>query len=136
VDRVLADKRPRALGERGAFLANLTPGEWAEEADRVVLGAVALPIASDDFLALAPFARLAAFFEEAVDHRERPAVLPSQRFAKGQVGGNLAQVGRFAVRAEGVESGDREAGAADREVAAKCPIPGERNEVVLHGRRP
>jgi hypothetical protein len=82
-------------------------------------------------------ARLATRFEQAVTCvREGAAVLPGQGLAKGRVGGDVAQTGRFVVRAEGVKTSDRETGAANREVAAKGPIPGKRHQVVVHDADP
>lgn len=133
----LADKRARALGERRAGIANLAPGERPEEPNRVVLRAVALPVAGYDLLALAPFARLDPLFEQAVGGgRERAAVLPSQRLAKGRIGGDLTQPARLVLRPEGVKTGDGKAGAADCEVATQSPIPGKRDQVLVHGCRP
>jgi hypothetical protein len=123
--------------ERRAGIANLAPGERPEEPNRVVLRAVALPVTRYDLLALAPFARLDRVFEQPVGGgRERAAVLPRQRLAKGRVGGDLTQPARLVLRPEGVKTVDGKAGAADREVAAQSPIPGKRDQVVVHGADP
>ena len=133
----LADECTGALGERRAGIANLAPSERAEEPDRVVLRAVALPVAGYDLLALAPLTRLDPGFEQAVGGGgERAAVLPGQRLAKGWVGGDLTQPARLVLRPEDLETGYGKAGAADREVTAKGPIPGKRDQVVVHDADP
>jgi hypothetical protein len=58
MNRALTDQRAGPLGERRAGIANLAPSERAEEPDRVVLRAIALPIAGYDLLALASSARI------------------------------------------------------------------------------
>jgi hypothetical protein len=134
VDRALADESERALRERRAIVAKLAPGEWSEGTDRVVLRAVALPIARDDLLAPALIARLANRLEQAVDRVcEDVAVLPRHGLSKGWVRGDLAQARRLVVGAESVETGDGKAGAANCEVASQSPIPAERHQVVIHG---
>ena len=58
VDVAAAHESARAGGKRRRIVLDSTPGERAEEADRVVLAAIALPVAGDDLLAPARPARL------------------------------------------------------------------------------
>ena len=137
MNAALADQRARALGQRRAGSTNLAPRERPEEPNRVVLRAVALPVAGDDLLALAPSARLDPVLQQAVGSgRERATVLPGQRLAKGRIAGDLTQPFRLVLRPEGVKTGDGKAGAADCEVAAQSPISGKRDQVVVHGAEP
>jgi len=113
MDRTLADQRAGALRERRALVAKLAPRKRAEEPDRVVLRAVALPVASNDLLAPPRLARLTTLFAQAVHcGRENAAVLPRHGLAKGRIGRDLAQTvedaqRRVAVQVKLPSGGDR-----------------------------
>ena len=78
---------PERAASGGAVVGDPAPRERAEEADRVVLGAVALPVAGDDLLALARAAglrrRSGGDLVDRVGQRRR--VLPRHRLAEARV---------------------------------------------------
>ena len=134
MDRPLTDEAARALVERRAIVANLTPRERPEEPDRVVLRAVALPVASNDLLAPPLPARRATLLEQAVHRgREDVAALPGHRLTKGRVGGDLAQAGRSssAPKTSRPETGNPALRTAKSR--RRRPIPAKRHQVVIHG---
>jgi hypothetical protein len=71
--------------------------------------------------------------EQAIHRtREDITVLPRHGLAKRRVSGDVAQTSLLVVGTEGVKTGDRKAGAANREVAAQSPISAKRDQVAVH----
>ena len=127
VHDALALERARAHADRVAFLGERAPRERPEEPDRVVLGAVALPVVADHVDPAAPARRAAGRTRgELVDRaRQRLPALPRHRLAERRIARDLGEP-RVLVGAEAVEPLDREARAADREVGPQAPLVGER----------
>ena len=126
--RARAPARPSAPRSPSAERA---PRERPEEADRVVLGAVALPVAGDDVvqrrrrdgLPGAPAASLST--ARASDSRLCHATASRNAGSRATSASRASSSGP-----ERVEPLDREAGAADGEVAPQAPVLGELDLVV------
>jgi hypothetical protein len=138
VDDPFADEIPRPDGRGRATLVEAAPGKRSEEPDRVVLRAVALPVACDDLLLAEPPGRaLTLVAGELVDGRGKGfAALPGDGLAEGRVAGNLPEPHRLVRRSEDLESGDRKARAAHCEVPPNGPVIPQGNEVILHAGEP
>ncbi len=131
----LAHHRAGAHRQRRPVVGDLTPRERPEEADRVVLRAVALPVAGDEFLALTrPTGLRRSARGDLVDGvGQRRGVLPRDGFPEQRAARHLGQPAALVARPECVEAFDREAGAADREQPPQRPVLGERR-MTIHGR--
>src|SRR5919204_4045774 len=132
VNRALALERARANLEPRPAVCDLPPGERAEEADRVVLGAVALPVAGDDLVPLARLARLhrAPDGDLGDSVLEGGRVLPRHRLPKERILGDSAQAGVLVPRTERLETRHGEPRAANGEVAPERPVSGQGHEAV------
>ena len=135
VDGALARQRTRAHRDRRSVISKPPPGERPEETDRVVLGAIALPVAGNDLLAPASPAELdrgaVGHLRDGVDHRR--GVLPRDGFPEERVAGDAAEASRLVAAAKRLKPGDRKAGTAQGNVAPQRPAVTER-DVVLGNR--
>src|SRR5690349_11472977 len=129
----LADQLAAARLDGRAVVSGTSPGQWPEEADRVVLGAIPLPVAGDDLFPLpltaAGSGGSGGDLGDRVAHRG--PVLPGDRGAEQRVAGHRAQVGLLVRRAEDAEPGYRESGGPDRDVAPQGPFAGQRHQMRL-----
>ena len=100
---------------------NAPPGERPEEPDRVVLRAVALPVAGDHVLPAAPARRAPVSRTPSLS----TALASDSRLCHATASrnsGSRATLAQILVRPEHVEPADREARAADREVGPERPL--------------
>jgi hypothetical protein len=137
VDRALADERAGANGCGGTVLVEASPGERAEEADRVVLRAVALPVAPDDLLPTEPPgpARPLVRGELVDSRREGVPALPADGLAKRRITCDLPESPRLVVGAEDVQPRDGKARTPHGEVPPDGPVTGQTDQVVIHRQR-
>ena len=132
--RTLTDQRSRARAKRRPVIGDAPPRQRTEEPDRVVLGAVTLPVAGDDLLAASGSARLGRRVLCDVDHSidQRRRVLPRHRLAKPGLPRDRAQPLGLIPKPEHLQARDRETSAAHSEVALECPTTHQRRVVVAH----
>ena len=110
--------------QRRPLVLDPAPGEGAEEPDRVVLAAVALPVARDDLLALARPAGLGRRSRGDLSRRRSRAPPGSATSPPPGTADRprLPQPAGLVARPEHVEARDRETGATDSEVAPQSPV--------------
>lgn len=116
---VRGDEPSGADRHRRSVVTDSAPGERLEEPDRVVLGAIALPIPGDYAVSRpAPVARFRAAPRYLRDRRPvRGAVLSDHRLGEHRVGRDLGQPRTLVLGAEDVQPANRKTSAAHREIA-------------------
>src|SRR5215831_11178344 len=129
----LADQPTAARLDGRAVVSGASPGQWPEETDRVVLGAVPLPVAGDHFfpLPLTAAGRRGPVGDLADRVAHRGAVLPRDRRLEPRIEGYRTQAGLLVLRSEDVEPGHWEPGCSDRDIAPEGPFTGQRHQVRL-----